>query len=156
VVELTEKPDTFTVDGVAAWLRQRVKLKGVDPKLVRVNVLTVTDVYAGVPEDASEEMLDAFRRGAWWYMRCRVAVSMALMPTGKPARWLELGEAGIGKVVEGQQPGRPFVNVLEDGLPLWLELAQAAVNEAEETLETLQGVTVAWTRDASVVSADAG
>lgn len=153
---LTEKPDTFTIDGVAAWLRERVTIGGVDPKLVRVNVLMVTDLRAGVPDDMSEETLDAFRRGEWWYMRCRVVVAMALLPTGKQARWFELGEAGIGKVVEGQQPGQPFVSVLEDGLPLWLELAQAAANEAEETLETLQGVTVTWTRDASPVSVDAG
>lgn len=148
------KPETFTPEGVAAWLRQFTSIQGVDPQLVRVHALMVSDFTARPPDDATDEQLDALRRGEWWYVRCRVSVQLALLPTGKPARWLELGEAGVTGVVEGQVPGQPFVSVLEDGLQLWVDLAKAAVNEAEETLETLQGVSVSWTRETSFVSAD--
>lgn len=148
------RPMEYTQDGVAAWLRKSVTISGVDPKLVRVHALMVTDFHAVPPEDAAEETLDALRRGEWWYVRCRVSVAFALMPTGKHARWLELGDADVGGVVEGKLPGQPFISVLEDGLTLWLELARAAVNEAEETLEALQGVGLEWDRAAVAASAD--
>jgi hypothetical protein len=143
----TRVPTEYTTDGVGAWLRQHVAVEGMDQLLLRLDVMAVTDSSAKPPDDASEEMLDAFRRGTWWYMRCRVAVQRALFPTGGAARWLELGVAWAGAVVEGQQPGQPFVSVLQDRLQLWLDLAKAAANDAEETLEALQGVTVAWAPD---------
>jgi hypothetical protein len=141
------KPEEFTVPGIAAWLRQRVSISGVDPVLVRLEVEVAMDPDAVPTPNQSEEMRQAFAEGRWWYTRCRVAVQHALMPTGKTARWIELGSAEIRKVVEGIQPGSRFVSVLEDGVPLWLDLAQAAVNEAAETLEALNGVTVEWCRD---------
>jgi hypothetical protein len=162
-VEKQDRPDTFDRAGVSAWLAQRVTVTGMDSMFVRVDAdvtldpcdpLDVISEQTGGPSSAA---LDAYRRGEWWSSRCVVKIRRIMLPTGGRARWLELGAAERRRMPEGTLPwdGGRFVSLWEDRLSTWLDLAQAAANEAEEALESLQGVTVTWTREPADVPADA-
>lgn len=127
---------------LVTWLWNLVTVEGIDPQLLRVDLRVEPDGSA--PDECDEATRDAWQRWQWWHVRCRATVAFAFVED-PPERWLVLGSAEVGRVVEGQQPGRPFINVWEDYVPGWENLTEAAVADAARTLSALQGVKVEWT-----------
>lgn len=127
--------------GMRARLRELVTIDGIDPTLLRLDVRVEPDGKGPNPGECDEAARDAWHRWEWWYVHCQVTV---VMTDATAERWLELGRAGVDRLVEGKQPGRPFISVWEDCLQLWEGLAREAVADAGRTLAALQGVKVAW------------
>lgn len=145
---------TTSGDEVAAWLRSRVQVAGIDPEKLRLRLTTQPDELAdhevrlpGAAEVWTKPVRDAHMAGRWWHVLLAVRVEVLVEPVGKIAEWLELGRARTGGVVEGQVPGAKYQLVWDNAEGLWLELAEAAVNQAVQTLAILAPVRLGWQQD---------
>lgn len=127
---------------MAAWLKTKMNLT--PASRIRLEPQVMPDRRGNPGADAGADVLEAWGNGDWWFSRMTVEIYYALMPTGRQPRWLLLGSAHIGGIVEGRKPGTSFVNCWEDQESTWLDLAKAAANEASETLEALNGVSIEW------------